>query len=49
MNIFHVILGKKSHEGTISVEMCNDEFFLKHALPWTALWTTPLIRRSARE
>jgi len=31
--IFHGILGTKSHEGNISVEMCSDEFFLKHALP----------------
>ncbi len=32
MKIFHGILGIKSHEGNISVEMCSDEFFLKHAL-----------------
>jgi len=32
MNIFHGIFGIKSHEGNTSVEMCSDEFFLKHAL-----------------
>jgi len=27
-----VILGIKGHEGNISVEMCSDEIFLRHAL-----------------
>jgi len=31
-SIFYVILGIKSHDGNISLEMCSDEFFLKHAL-----------------
>jgi len=34
MKIFHGILGIKSHEENISVEMCSDEFFQKHALQW---------------
>ena len=32
MKIFHWVLGIKSHEGNISVGMCCDDFFLKHAL-----------------
>jgi len=32
MDIFHGILGIKSHQGNISVEMCSDEFLLKHSL-----------------
>jgi len=29
---WNVILGVKSHEGNISLEMYSDEFFLEHAL-----------------
>jgi len=32
MKIFQGILGIKSYQGNFSVEMCSDEFFLKHAL-----------------
>src|SRR6218665_382141 len=35
MNLLHGIFGIKSHEGNISVEMCSEEFFLKHALTQT--------------
>ena len=33
MKILLGFLGKKSHQRNITVEMCSDEFFVKHVLP----------------